>query len=156
MPRDVIDLSLIVNEPRKRKLASYATNEDNWSADKSETIKRMKKAVGLTDSLLTFDKADDPHPGATPCGSEGSSHQGSKSQKPCITNRGAMRIVKGKLKPKTLVSTAMTSEDDSTHLPVKDTDMEPPHVEEFGVESSEDDDEGVQIVEEDAEHELGK
>jgi hypothetical protein len=45
MPRDEIDPSLITDEPRKRKLASYVTNNDNISADKDETIKRMKRTV---------------------------------------------------------------------------------------------------------------
>jgi hypothetical protein len=45
MPRDEIDPSLITDEPRKRKLASYVTNKDNISADKDETIKRMKRTV---------------------------------------------------------------------------------------------------------------
>jgi hypothetical protein len=45
MPRDEMDLSLITNEPRKRKLASYATNKDNISADKDETVKRLKRTV---------------------------------------------------------------------------------------------------------------
>ena len=45
MPRDEIDPSLITNEPRKHKLASYVTNKDNNSADKDETVKRMKRTV---------------------------------------------------------------------------------------------------------------
>ena len=43
MARDEVDPSLITNDPRKRKLPSYATNTDNISADKNEVIKRMKK-----------------------------------------------------------------------------------------------------------------
>ena len=46
MPRDEIDPSLITNEPRKRKLASYVTDKNNISADKDEVIKRMKRTVG--------------------------------------------------------------------------------------------------------------
>ena len=46
MPRNEIDPSLITNEPRKRKLASYVTNKDNISADKEETVKRMKRTMG--------------------------------------------------------------------------------------------------------------
>ena len=42
MARDEVDTSLITSEPRKRKLPSYATNNDNISADKEEIIKRMK------------------------------------------------------------------------------------------------------------------
>jgi hypothetical protein len=45
MPRDEMDPSLITNEPRKRKLASYVTNKDNISADKDETVKRLKRTV---------------------------------------------------------------------------------------------------------------
>ena len=45
MPRDEMDPSLITNEPRKRKLTSYATNKDNISADKDETVKRLKRTV---------------------------------------------------------------------------------------------------------------
>ena len=47
MPRDEVDPSLITNEPRKRKLASYVTNKDNISADKEEIIKRMKHTSGF-------------------------------------------------------------------------------------------------------------
>lgn len=43
MARDEVDPSLITNDPHKRKLPSYATNNDNISADKNEVIKRMKK-----------------------------------------------------------------------------------------------------------------
>jgi hypothetical protein len=43
MPRNEIDPSLITDEPRKRKLPSYVTNKDNISADKDETVKRMKR-----------------------------------------------------------------------------------------------------------------
>ena len=32
MPRNEIDPSLIIDEPHKRKLASYVTNKDNISA----------------------------------------------------------------------------------------------------------------------------
>ena len=42
MPLDEIDPSLITNEPRKRKLASYVTNKDNISADEDEMVRRMK------------------------------------------------------------------------------------------------------------------
>jgi hypothetical protein len=45
MPRDEIDPALITNEPRKRKLASYATNPDNISADKDEMVKQMKRTI---------------------------------------------------------------------------------------------------------------
>ena len=42
MPQDEIDSLLITNEFQKHKLASYVTNKDNISADKDETVKRMK------------------------------------------------------------------------------------------------------------------
>ena len=42
MARDEVDLSLITDEPRKRKLPSYANNTDNISADKDDVVKRMK------------------------------------------------------------------------------------------------------------------
>lgn len=45
MPRIEIDPSLITNEPRKRKLAPYVTNEDNISADKDQTVKRIKRTI---------------------------------------------------------------------------------------------------------------
>jgi hypothetical protein len=45
MARDEVDPSLILAQPRKRKLTSYITNEDNASADKDETIKRIKKTI---------------------------------------------------------------------------------------------------------------
>jgi hypothetical protein len=53
--RDVVDPSLIVDRPRKRKMASYVTNEDNGSADKMETIKRIKRTVGLADSQASLE-----------------------------------------------------------------------------------------------------
>ena len=45
MPRNEVDPSLITNEPRKRKMASYVTNADNISEDKDETVKRLKCTV---------------------------------------------------------------------------------------------------------------
>jgi len=45
MPRDEIDPSLITNDTRKRKLASYVTDKNNASADKDEMVKRMKRTV---------------------------------------------------------------------------------------------------------------
>jgi hypothetical protein len=45
MARDEVDPSLITDEPRKRKLPSYANNPDNISADKDEVVKRMKLTV---------------------------------------------------------------------------------------------------------------
>lgn len=52
MPRNEIDPSLITNEPRKRKMAAYVTNEDNMSADKDETVKRLKRTVGPCESFF--------------------------------------------------------------------------------------------------------
>ena len=40
-PHDVVDSSLIVDQPRKQKMTSYVTNEDNVSVDRMETIKRI-------------------------------------------------------------------------------------------------------------------
>ena len=56
MPRNKIDPSLITDEPRKRKLASYVTNKDNISADKDETVKRMKRTMdpGKLQNKLTL------------------------------------------------------------------------------------------------------
>src|SRR6266576_1459220 len=65
MPRDIVDSSLIVEGRRKRKLASDATNEDNWSADRTETIKRMKKNAGLTESQTSLEQDSDE--GTHPC-----------------------------------------------------------------------------------------
>ena len=42
MARDEVDASLIVNEPRKRRILSYITNDNNNSADKAELIKRLE------------------------------------------------------------------------------------------------------------------
>jgi hypothetical protein len=48
MARDEVDLSLITNDRRKRKLGSYATNKDNISADKDEVVKRMKHTINAS------------------------------------------------------------------------------------------------------------
>ena len=45
MPCNEIDPSLITNEPRKCKLGSYITNNDNISTDKDEIVKRMKCTI---------------------------------------------------------------------------------------------------------------
>lgn len=42
MARNEVDPSLITNDRRKRKLPSYATDNDNISADKEGVVKRMK------------------------------------------------------------------------------------------------------------------
>ena len=42
MARDEVDISLITNDRRKRKLPAYATDADNISADKNDVVKRMK------------------------------------------------------------------------------------------------------------------
>jgi len=44
MARDEVNLSLIVDGPRKRKLAAHITSEDNVSADKDYTTKRLRQA----------------------------------------------------------------------------------------------------------------
>ena len=48
MARDEVDLSLITNDHRKRKLGSYATNKDNISADKDEVVKHMKHTINAS------------------------------------------------------------------------------------------------------------
>jgi hypothetical protein len=50
MPRDEVDTSLITTDRRKRKLPSYATNDDNISADKIDIIKRMKNTTGTSNN----------------------------------------------------------------------------------------------------------
>jgi hypothetical protein len=45
MAHDEVDSALITNDRRKRKLASYATNDDNISADKEGVVKRMKNTI---------------------------------------------------------------------------------------------------------------
>ena len=49
-----------MTQPRKWRLASYATNEDNISADKAATIKRLKKTINQNESqtsIITNDGA---------------------------------------------------------------------------------------------------
>ena len=96
MPRDEVDSSLIVDGPRKRKLAPYATNEDNCSADMNETVKRMKKNAGLMESQTSVEQFDDGDEGTHPrhdtssLGSRnppGGTWDGSKSQS--RSHRGA-------------------------------------------------------------------
>jgi hypothetical protein len=53
MARDEVDLSLITNEGRKQKMTSYITNEDNVSADKDETVKRLKETVNPLSTALS-------------------------------------------------------------------------------------------------------
>jgi hypothetical protein len=50
MARDEVDLALILNDHRKRKLGSYATNEDNISADKEAVVKRMKLTINAANN----------------------------------------------------------------------------------------------------------
>lgn len=50
MARDEVDPTLITNDRRKRKLGSYATNEDNISADKDGVVKRMKNTLNASNS----------------------------------------------------------------------------------------------------------
>jgi hypothetical protein len=45
MPRDEVDPSAIMNEPRKRTLSSYVRNEDNISGDRDQYVKRIKNVV---------------------------------------------------------------------------------------------------------------
>jgi beta-xylosidase len=50
MARDEVDLSLITNDRRKRKLPSYVTDQNNISADKDEVVKRMKHTLAMNPS----------------------------------------------------------------------------------------------------------
>ena len=50
MARDEVDPAFIINDHRKRKLGSYATNEDNISADKHGVVKRMKLTLNASNS----------------------------------------------------------------------------------------------------------
>ena len=156
---DVVDPNLILNEPCKQKLASYATNKDNCSAHKSETIKRMKKMVGLTDSLLSLIKANDPHLDTTLYELEGAGYYGSKSLKPYVTNRGATCIAKSSnskptLKPK---NAAPPSLEDSAHISDKNTNRDSSHIEEIELEDSDNNvEEVLEAAEKDPKHELSK
>jgi hypothetical protein len=55
MARNEVDASLIVNEPRKRRIPSYITNDDNNSADKAELIKRLKTTFNLEERQTSSD-----------------------------------------------------------------------------------------------------
>jgi hypothetical protein len=68
MPCDEVDPSLITSEPRKRKLTSYTTNEDNISADKEATVKRLKETVKPTMTVQSGveDEVVRPPPKKTP------------------------------------------------------------------------------------------
>ena len=119
----------------------------------------MKKTVGLTNSLLSLTKANDPHLDTTPYELEGAGHHGSKSLKPCVTNRGATHIAKsGNSKPMPKPKNAAPpSLDDSAHVLDKNTDRDSSHIEEIELEDSDNDVEEVpEAAEEDPEHELGK
>ena len=115
--------------------------------------------VGLTDSLLSLTKANDPHLDTTPYKLEGAGHYGSKSLKPHVTNRGAAHIAKSgnsKLTPKPK-NAAPPSLDDSAHVPDKNTDRDSSHVEEIELEDSDNDVKEVpEAAKEDPEHKLGK
>ena len=50
MACDEVDLTLITNDRRKRKLGSYAKNKDNISADKDGIVKRMKITLNASNS----------------------------------------------------------------------------------------------------------
>ena len=89
MPHNEVDSSLIVDGPHKCKLAPYATNEDNGSADMNEIVKWMKKSAGLIESQTSIEQLDDSDEGTQPrctTGSLGSrnlpggTQDGSKSQ----------------------------------------------------------------------------
>lgn len=138
-PRDVADPSLIVDQPRKRKMASYVTNEDNGSADRMETIKRIKKTVGLTDASQA--SLEDNNEGAHP------------HQNITIANKGsAARIAKKHQSASKSVATVARTQkrkaqpivDSSDEGETMDTDLE------IIEETSE-----VE-AEEDPEHQLGK
>ena len=58
MARDEVDPSLITDEPRKRKLPSYANNTDNISADKDEVVKRMRLTGNHREHLFFFKNVD--------------------------------------------------------------------------------------------------
>ena len=115
--------------------------------------------VGLTNSLLSLTKANDPYLDTTPYELEGAGHHGLKSLKPHVTNRGATCIAKSgnsklTLKPK---NAAPPSPDDSAHIPDKNTDRDSSHIEEIELEDSDNNVEEVpEVAEEDPEHELGK
>lgn len=57
MARDEVDPSLILTERRKRKVSSYVTNEDNGSADRADTVKRLRKTIESTEENQAY--ADD-------------------------------------------------------------------------------------------------
>ena len=46
--RDEVDPSLIINDRRKRKLPSYATNNDNISADEEGVVKRVELTINAS------------------------------------------------------------------------------------------------------------
>ena len=115
--------------------------------------------VGVTNSLLSLAKANDPHLDTTPYELEGAGHSGLKSLKPCVTNRGAAHVAKsGNSKPTPKPKNAAPpSLDDSAHVPDKNTDRDSSHIEEIELEDSDNDVEEVpEAAEEDPEHELGK
>ncbi len=72
MPCDDIDSSLITSEPRKWKLTSYITNEDNASADKATYVKWLKETINPTNALTGVTTSS---PG--PSGSKPSTHSSS-------------------------------------------------------------------------------
>jgi hypothetical protein len=48
MPHNEVNPSLITSKPRKHKLTLYTTNDNNRSADREATIKRLKETVKPT------------------------------------------------------------------------------------------------------------
>src|SRR6266851_1936724 len=72
MPRDDIYSSLITSKPRKQKLTSYITNEDNASADKATYVKRLKETINPTNALTGVTTSS-----LGPSGSKPSTHSSS-------------------------------------------------------------------------------
>ena len=159
MPRDEVDSSLIVDGPCKRKLAPYATNEDNCSADMNETVKRMKKNAGLTESQTSVEQFDDGDEGTHPrhdtssLGSRnppGGTRDGSKSQS--RSHRGA-KASGNRTRGSAKGSARHTESDDGIHDP---EDPASPSNPDSGSPHDPEDEEIVEVIEEDPEHKLGK
>ena len=115
------------------KISSYITNEDNNSADKAETIKRIKKTLNQSESQASV--VDD-------AGTDGTStpHH-AKSNK--LPNKKACKASKCHIV--------------DSDPPDPDTDVEEVTKEPADVEDAEDaEDAEIEVPEEDAEQELGK
>ena len=72
MAHNEVDASLIVNEPCKRRIPSYITNDDNNSADKAELIKRLKMTFNLEECQTSSDINEESNRTTHPSGN--SSH----------------------------------------------------------------------------------